>query len=427
MKKMLLVLGLLLLCLPITSLMAEELKQLTAENAVDELLEKDLSQHITAANPKLSDSTQPYLMRFGDEMEEIQDTQLEYQDLTSRLAAEMAAYQNVYNYWAAQESLKVAQTALEQAKSELNIVELKREQGLASDSDLIQAQMDVNQAEVNVQNAKQQVNLLKMKLNQDLERDLEQNLVISGPNFSTLSAASYDPEKVAKLMLDSHPSLETLKTTVKVYEDILFKLDGMTIVGGREIQDQIDDLEESRTGVEQQVEAIKAELEREAQNPGAITPDEKLKLELRLEQLTAQLMQIDGQTDSLHKAYADAEEDRDRARKELKEYYQELLEEAKIQLQQQERLIELLSYQYADRFETMEKTLDIHRENVSKVEELYRLAYETYNQGLLAKSELEKSRLNLDNARLQYISAQKDYLLLKEEFRLFKEGYLPMQ
>jgi hypothetical protein len=421
MKKMLLALGLLLLCLPITSLMAEELKQLTAENAVDELLEKDLSQHITAANPKLSDSTQPYLMRFGDEMEEIQDTQLEYQDLTSRLAAEMAAYQNVYNYWAAQESLKVAQTALEQAKSELNIVELKREQGLASDSDLIQAQMDVNQAEVNVQNAKQQVNLLKMKLNQGLERDLKQNLVIGGPNFSELPASSYDPEKVAKLMMESHPSLDTLKTTIKVYEDILRKVESMTTIGGNEIRSQIADKREQRDNLAAQIEEIQARL-------GTVTdPEERSRLEQQKQALEEDLLETRAMLNAYENQLKDMQKDRDRAEKELKEYYRELLDEAKIQLKQQERRIELLSYHYAERFATMAGTLAIHRENVGKVEGLYRLAYETYNQGLLAKSELEKSRLNLDNARLQYINAQKDYLLLKEEFRLFKEGYLPMQ
>lgn len=405
---------------PVSSMMANEIKNYTVEEAVNGIKENDITTKITAAKPKLSDETKPYQGKFSDELEVIQDKQVEYQDLITKLQSEMTAYQVLYNYWLAEESLKLQEKNVAQTENELEVVKKKLGEGVASELDRLNAEISLNNAKASYEETLQGANQAKYQLNQSLGNDFNEEIAlqttIKDPVFQYVPKYMYETSEILPNVLKDHPSLSVVQTTVTQYEEIVDDSDNLSVLGGSTYKDNIEGLEEQIDNTQSQLIILEY---KKAQ--GTITPAE----EATLAQLPGTLISLINQLDNLEDDYDDAQDDRNQAEDELKEYYEEELAETKLQLEQKQQQLELIVYNYEERFDRSREKISLYSENVQKTYTLYDKYYKMFEQGMMTSTELEKIRMNLLNTNLQLQAAKKDYILLQKEFELFKQGYLP--
>ena len=392
---------------PVAPLVADTVSRWTASQAVEQIMKEDLNLKINATDPELSTSTMPYQSRYADDLEKIQDASAAYSEKAKAWQTELAAYTLLYNYRAAQLGLELAEEQTQQALDQLETVRKQMQLGLASEMDEKRAQLSYNQALASLEDARQQHAQLQMQLNQKLGNEFREELVISLPDQVTLLPRSeYNASRVFEEIKDDHASLEPARTMVAVYEDLVERVDRATVVGGREMENQIETLEEQRAALEQQYNSL---------------PDD----DPAKQEIYEKMLAVIAQLDALEKQLDDAEDDRDLAVKELEEYYKELLEESKLNLEIQLDALELMTHQYEERFTRMENKLKTLRENAELADELYQSALRTYEQGLSTLDQADSARLNVLNTRMQLFNLEAQYAALKEEFRMFKEGYMP--
>lgn len=392
--------------IPVTPILANSVSSWSTSDAVERILQEDLNLRINATDPDLSDSTLPYQSRYADDLELIQDAAAEYQEKSKQWQTELAAYSLLHNYHAASRSYELAEAQRLQALEQLQNMLLQKEQGLVSEMDVKRAELSYNQTASSTEDVRQQYEILKMQVNQKLGNPLEDELYISLTSATLLDASEYDADTVFAELKDNHASLAVAQKTVEVYNDILNSVDNATVVGGRTMGDQIEDLDEQRIALEQTYASL---------------PDG----DPEKEEVQTQLLGVLAQLNALEEQLSDAKKDRNRAVDELEEYYKELLEESELNLQMQIDNLELVTYQYEEKFTTAARKLKLARENAELADELYLSANRMYEQGLSTFDDVESARISLLNAQMQLFNLEAEYASLKIEFDMFKEGYLP--
>lgn len=405
-SKTLLCVAIICTLIPVTPLIADTVSRWSTSSAVDRILQEDLNLQINLTDPKLSTSTMPYQSRYADELELIQDEAIAYQEKMKKWQAELSAYQLLHQYQAAKKSYEVAEAQRLQALEQLKSVRLKLEQGLVSSTDEKRAELSYNQTASATEDAKQQYTILRMQLNQKLGNDLQDDVLIAPePATSLLPASEFDADTVFEELKNEHASLNVARKTVEVYEDIVDKVDRATVMGGRQLEEQI--------------ELLNTQLEALEQTYNSLPDGDPSKTETQ-----AKLLELSTQITALENQLSDATSDRNTAVKELEEYYKELLEESKLKLQMQIDAFELTTYMYEEKLITAERKLKLARENVELADEVYLSANRTFEQGLSTFADVNSARINLMNAQLQLFNQEAQYASLKIEYEMFKEGYM---
>lgn len=391
---------------PVPSLVADTVSRWRGADAVQQILDQDLGLKINATDPELSNSTAAYQSRYTDELQEIQDASAAYSEQSKKWQTELAAYSLLSNYQAAGRGLQLAEEQLEQALNQYHSLLLKQEQGLASEMEVKQARMSYNQAASTLEDAEQQHTSVRLQLNQKLGNDFDKELVIALPDVTVLSESTYRAARTFEQIKDDHAALSVPRKTVEVYKDIFDKVDRATVMGGRQLEDQIEALDEQRVMLEQLYSGM----------PDS-DPDKAETLE--------KLRQIIGQQSALEEQLDDAEDDRHLAVKELEPYYKEKLEESELQLQMQLDALELMCYQYEERLDGAAAKLGLLRDNARLADELYQSAERRFEQGLSTFAEVDSARISLLNSQMQLYNHEAQYQTLQIEYGMFKEGYMP--
>ncbi|WP_185806958.1 TolC family protein [Bacillus salinus] len=420
MKRTALVLAGAILLVPTGAIIADSIKQYTVPKAAEEIVAKDLSLQITASKPEIHDDSAPYQGEFSDELEVIGDKSNEYSDFSKKLQVELSAYQTLYNYWLADAAFKIEKENVAQAEKELEIMKKKVAQGVESKMQLMSVETSLNNALVRLADAEQQANAAKYMLNQDLGNELTENILldtkIDDSTFTYVPEKEYKVENYLPNLLENHASLGIIQTSIKQYEEIVKDSQSLSVLGEDNFESQIE-------GTEAQINMTLAKIAglEQLKNTVGLSPYEQSVLD----ELYLDVRMKDAQLKGILEALDDAEDDRDRAERDWKKYYEEELAEANIQLQQAQQGLQFLAYNYEDRFEAMKKKIGLQYDNLARMKQLYTNNQKMYELGMITQSELESFRLNLVGVRLQLNMAKKDYFLLTKEFELFKQGYMP--
>ncbi|OEH92175.1 TolC family protein [Bacillus solimangrovi] len=392
---------------------ADEAKLYSIDNAAEKMKKQDYNSQITAGNATdLSQRTQQYQAQFVDELEELQEKNDDYQNINTKLQAEMNAYNNLYNFWLLNESLKVNEQNVELAKDEYQVVLSKRKRGIVSDMEVLQAEIKVNNAIAEVEDSKANLQEMQVMLNQSLKNPILQDLQLQSPKFNLLDPAKYNAKKITEEVLKDHPSLIPFNTMVSTYDDILDDAEDLEVPGEDQYEGQISQAQKDVQEVQEKLDAEKAK-PIEQQDPAVIA------------KLTEELGIAKGLLGAAEAQYSEAKKGRGIAEEDLIDYYIEELDEAKVRLYQHQDRLQLLSYHYETQFNLLKDKTELYEENLEKVQSLYEKTQKTYDQGLITLTDVEEVRLNVQQSRLQLLNTKKEYMVLKEEFRLFKEGYMP--
>ncbi|MFS1518436.1 TolC family protein [Bacillus sp. SCS-151] len=406
MKKWMTTLGIVFV-IPAMTINADEQVTVSLSQAVEEIIENDLSLQIYEKDTvTLSSATRQYQADALEELEDLQEIQEDYAEKSTRWVIEYSAYSLLVQYKKATEALKIQQDNLSISKQELEKIEKKYREGIASEQNVVQAEVSVSNAELSLSSTQQQLNQLKFQLNQQLDNDLNTELSVKGvDDIKRLPPSEYEPKNLAEEMKQSHSSLIYYRTVVETYKDIVEDSEDLPVLGGSVFKETIEELTK-----------YIAELEASLSNPPAGQT---------VEEIYIAIGKAKGDLESAEEAYDQAVKDRNRAEDDLVEYYEVEQLKAEIQLFDQYDKLELKSYNYAEQIEAFHKRLDLLEENVEKQEKLYEQQKARFDEGLLTATDLEKSRIGVLNAKIDLSNTQLDYTLLSEEFRMFKDGFLP--
>ncbi|WP_214482738.1 TolC family protein [Bacillus sp. SM2101] len=410
MKKWMTTLGIVFV-IPAMTINADEQVTVSLSQAVEEIIENDLSLQIYEKDTvTLSSATRQYQADALEELEDLQEIQEDYAEKSTRWGIEYSAYSLLVQYKKATEALKIQQDNLSISKQELEKIEKKYREGIASEQNVVQAEVSVSNAELSLSSTQQQLNQLKFQLNQQLDNDLHTELSVKGvDDIKRLPPSEYEPKNLAEEMKQSHSSLIYYRTVVETYKDIVEDSEDLPVLWVSRYKNNITELEN-------EIASLKEELT----NPIPPRTPEQIEGEIVAAELELEVYkQIDKE------AYDQAVKDRNRAEDDLVEYYEVEQLKAEIQLFDQYDKLELKSYNYAEQFEVFHKRLDLLEENVEKQEKLYEQQKARFDEGLLTATDLEKSRIGVLNAKIDLSNTQLDYTLLSEEFRMFKDGFLP--
>ncbi|OEH91568.1 TolC family protein [Bacillus solimangrovi] len=407
MKKWKVSLGALLL-IPTVTIHASELRTLPMDEAVEGIILNDLNLQLYQNDTEeLSNAARQYQSEFSSELEDLQEVQDEFNEKTAYWKAEYSAYQQLYQYLKTKESLSIKEESLTISLTELDLLEKKLVEGYASEQDIIQLEMNIANAELAVESDKKQLNEMKFSLNQALNLEILDSLeIIEVDDVQRLSTSSYDAEPLADQMMRTHESLIPLHTTVQTYEDIVDDAENLSLVNNESFVNNIEQ-------AESEIEQIEAEL-------SSLDPEDPTRAELtqRLQLANETLLRAEA-------AYSDAKRERSEAEDDLKEYYDQQIDKANINVVQQMNQLELKAYEYEEEFEFLHKKWDMLEQQVIQQEQLYKQKVVQFEEGDLTPTDLEKARLEVVDKKNELMNTQYDYALLKEEFRLFTEGYLP--
>lgn len=404
------------LCIPVAASMAESYQSYTFDEAVEQVQKNDLSTQ-TRFVPKLSADVQMYQSMLPmTELEALSSMQQGYTIRNNAWNSELSAYRKVYDYLFAKQSLELTARSLAQAENELKIVETEREHGVASDLEILQAKMAVTNAKKNHESAKMGYNIAERAMQQALQLELGKDMIeIELPSFSLLEEEKYDPLSVSTYVKEKHESLSMLKFLISAYNNILQSIDDLTYPSTGAMP--TDHLEQQLAAIQKQIEAIQ-----ELQKQGPI--DEQTLAQLQQLQQTALQLQMQIQQIQAANAQMPRPANLSKAKSELKFYYESELHNTKIQLQQQEQALELLSYTYAEQFKSLEKQLELQEQAIEDAKELYEKNLVLLENGMIRPADLEAIRLNVIAAEHQKFQLQKDYMILRKQFELFLEGHL---
>ncbi|QHE53762.1 TolC family protein [Pontibacillus sp. HMF3514] len=237
------------LTLPIGMVAGAQLESLNFKDAVNQIEKNDPNKIINASKPEISEDSQPYQGEFSDELDRIQETQNNYQDAQNIFQSEMTAYETMYNYWIAGQSVEVSHANLEKAQEELAMVRLEKENGAASEMDVLQSEMNLTNAEVSLEEAKQRYKMAKYQVNQKLDKQINAEWKLEkAPDVGLMPNSFYNPEMWSEDLAE-HDALDTLEKSVEVYEEIVDETDSLDVIVTdprkiREAQDDRDDAED---------------------------------------------------------------------------------------------------------------------------------------------------------------------------------------
>ncbi len=405
------------------------------DEAVEQIQENDLDGQ-KVGEPSLDEDIQIYQQEFADELEDIQDISEEYQEDMEDLSRELQSYNSVYEYWSLNEQARISEDGLELAENQLEILEAQFEQGLVSEGQLIEMEQSINSQKAQNRSLQEQLNSMKMMLNQDLKQPLKSSLAFSQPKFERLAPATYEAETVADEMTSSHESLRVPRTIVATYDDILDDIENLDRISGpstSELRSARSDLNDQLDEKEKELGTKMAELE-EKETDEETNPEELDKLNQEIRDLSQDIGLLESQKGSLDfqiemlNAQAPDAASRSKAEEELTDYYEDMLNDARIDLTNQVETIELMAFQYEEQFTSLEDQLDLLEENRNIASDLYNKEMARLEQGMSRQSEVDEARQSIEQAEVEVIQLQKDYMLAKKEFELFtEEGYLPQQ
>lgn len=414
----------LLLVLPLTGFAASQIIDYSVDKAVKEVQENDLSTKIkTSSQPKLSSETAMYQGEFSDVLEVIQDKQSEIQDKTANFQSELTAYNMVYGYWMAEENYKLQQKNLNLAEKEHALLEKKFEKGVASQIELLNGEISINNAKAQLEDAEQGLTTAKNQLNQRLgNENLDQEISIDADLSGTFKPLSNKKTKAENILSDALPEhLTLLNVTIEQYDEVLDSINELTVIGEDKYLDGISELQNALPELENGI----AKLEETIANlPEGATEKDRYELFEKLSQLETSYKQSKKQLDQLNDDYAEAKANLEIAKEELEDYYQYQRKLVVNQQQQMKQQIELAAHQYETRFASLEDKIALYEDNVKKYKDLHAKNEKILENGMITETELEKVRMGQINSELQLNSAKKDYQLLIKELEFFKKGYI---
>lgn len=233
------------LTLPIGMVAGAQLDQLDFQESVDYIEKHDPNKVINAKKPEISDETQPYQGEVADdvEMNQIQDVQEDYQDLQNEFKAEISAYETMYNFWIAQQSLNVSKANLEKAQEELANVKAEKQNGTASEMDVLQSEMNLKDAEVSLEDAEQSYNMAKYSANQKLDKPIDADWTFEEAPDTRIVPSSFFNVNMYQEDIENHASLNTPEKSVEVYKEAVEEADSLNtiITDPRKIRDAQND------------------------------------------------------------------------------------------------------------------------------------------------------------------------------------------
>ncbi|KGX91019.1 TolC family protein [Pontibacillus marinus] len=255
------------LTLPIGMVAGAQLDSLNFKDAVNQIKKNDPNKIINASKPEISEDSQPYQGEFSDELDRIQETQDNYQDAQNIFQSEMTAYETMYNYWIAGQSVDVSQANLEKAQEELAMIRVEKENGEASEMDVLQSEMNLTNAEVSLEEAEQRFKMAKYQANQKLDKPIDAEWPLEeSPDVGLMPDSFYNPEMWSEDLAE-HAALDTPEKSVEVYEEIVDESDSLDVIVTdprkiREAQDDRDDAEdELEEYYKHELEVAKVQLE----------------------------------------------------------------------------------------------------------------------------------------------------------------------
>lgn len=288
--------------------------------------------------------------------------------------------------------------------------------------EVLNGEISINNAKAQIKDAEQALTTTRQQLNQRLgNQNLDQEISIAvnlSGDFQPLQSKETKAENIFSAALPRH--LELFDVMIEQYDEIIDKIDELTVIGEDSYLDSISQLNEGLRTIAKNIADIEAAL--------ALLPPEdvegRVQLEKQLEQLNASYSQNQKQLRKLNDDYAEAVANMETAKEELEEYYQYQKKQTRNQKEQMKQQIELAAHQYETRFATLEEKIALYEDNVVKYKELYAKNEKILENGLMTETELEKVRMGQINAELQLNSAKKDYQILIKELEFFKKGYL---
>lgn len=412
MKKVVLIIAAAALLIPAAVSLADSPDSYTFAEAVQTAAKNDLSSQIKDV-PELSSGVQMYMGQLPLRgLEDAADIQKEYAELSRDWSSELSNYRAIYDYVIAKEGLDIAARSLSQTENDLKIVQTRRDNGVASDLDILQAQMAVTNAKKSYENALMGYRIAEKTVQQKLGLELNDDPVsISLPAFSLLDEEDYDPVKIADEVSRTHESLRTVRYLINTYERILNKVNNLSPIPSYSMD--TSELEKQLRDVTSKLSELKSA------DPATVNPTDILQLEALAASLQTQIAMAAAQSAQAPQAASVS-----KAEKDLEEYYEIELQNARIQLLQQIQGLELLSHSYAERFKAMERQIELQEQAVDEAYDLYDANRKLLENGMIAPADLEQMRLNLANAEFQLLQLQKDYMVLRKEFELFLDGYI---
>lgn len=401
--------------IPAAAGIADISRSYTFQDAVDMVVHNDPSTERRLV-PRLSTDAQMYQAQLPlSELQAAMLMQESYSQLNTDWNVELSAYRKVYDYVFAKQGLEISSRSLKQAENELEIVKKERDTGVRSDLDVLQAEIAVTNARKNYENALMGYNIAEISVQQALKLEIGVEKVhIDLPIFELLDSSEYDPVKVSAELKENHESLSIFKFLIAAYENTL---ESVADLGSIQMPDPTGGVNPT-AALEAQLQAVQQELELLMSDPNA-DPSQIVQLQSLAVSLTTQIEQIRASMRPTMQMGNVSQ-----ARSDLTFYYEAELHNTKLQLEQQEQMLEMLSYTYAEQFRSLEKQLALQDQVIRDANELYEKNLVLLENGMIRPADLEALRLNVDSAEFQKRQLEKEYMTLRKQFELFLQGHL---
>ncbi|WP_096202396.1 TolC family protein [Bacillus sp. FJAT-45350] len=223
---------------PVVSFAQQIYERLSIQEAAKIMKENDLQTEITMQDDELGNmraafrrsgnypsnnsNANSWTATFRQNIEpaerEFQDAMEDFQDLNSELSREMSSYQQLYNYWLVAQNKELEEENFKQATRDLENTRARKAQGVASEMDVIQAEMAFNTAKASFEEAKNSHSMLKYQINQKLEQPITQDILITVPNITYLSSNELQVNALTEELFNNHPYLKGNKILLTAFE-----------------------------------------------------------------------------------------------------------------------------------------------------------------------------------------------------------------
>lgn len=141
----------------------------------------------------------------------------DYQTDNDHLNNEYKYYDNAYTYWLLCQNYQFKLENLSLAQHEMDITNEKLKQGIASQNDLLQAQISVNNAQSDSDKADMAKQVQMYQINQAMDSDIEAPLSVDSVNLDFLSADDLNVEHTLSYIYQTHKSLDPLNELYSAY------------------------------------------------------------------------------------------------------------------------------------------------------------------------------------------------------------------
>lgn len=183
----------------------------------------------------------------------------DYTTANSHMNSEFTYYSNAYSYWLLSQTAQYKTENLTQAQHELDVTNQKLKQGIASNTDQLQAQISVNNAQADLDKANLAKQVEMYQINQAMDVTTDAPLDIENVDLTFLSPDDLNVEHNLSYLYQTHQSLVALNQLLAANEKAQSIAAGQTDINVP-IKNLVDfygkEIEETQLKIKQQRQRI---------------------------------------------------------------------------------------------------------------------------------------------------------------------------